>query len=73
MDCNTVFQEIFRANVIHDLGSTQQSKIVTKYIQSSYCNDCVRTIRVNNEVLCIMYPYTNYTSLTTPYRIGLIT
>lgn len=50
MDCNTVFPEIFRANVIHDLGSTQQSKIVTKYIQSSYCNDCVRTIRVNNEV-----------------------
>lgn len=50
MDCNTVFPEIFRANVIHDLGSTQQSKIVTKYIQSSYCNNCVRTIRVNIEV-----------------------
>ena len=50
MDCNAVFSEIFQVNVFHDLGSTKQNKIVTKYIQSSYCNDCVRTVRVNNEV-----------------------
>ena len=50
MDCNTVFLEIFRVNVFHNLGSTKQSKIVTKYIQSSYCNDCVKTVRVKNEV-----------------------
>lgn len=44
------FSEIFRVNVSHDLSSTQKSKIVTKYIQSSYCNDYVRTVRVNNEI-----------------------
>ena len=56
MDCNAVFSEIFRANVFYDLGSTKQNKIITKYIQSSCCNDCVRTVRVNNKVFVHYLP-----------------